>query len=113
MDYFRKQGRETSFTDMEFLADECSEKLVSAGFWNHDKGPKEWKPDADEVMHRTEFWQTMRGALENCLGKVATVFTMREMDDVLGKEICESLSISDSNLWVMLHRARMAPGEIP
>ena len=31
------------------------------------KGPKDWKPEADEVMHRAEFWQTMR----DCLGEVA------------------------------------------
>jgi len=29
------------------------------------------------------------------------------MDGVPSKEICAILSISDSNLWVMLHRARM------
>jgi RNA polymerase sigma-70 factor (ECF subfamily) len=33
---------------------------------------------------------------------------MREMDGVPSKEVCAILSISDSNLWVMLHRARMA-----
>ena len=108
VDHFRKLGRETSFTDMEFLSDEFSEKFVSAGFWNHDKGPCEWKPDADEVMHRTEFWQTMRDCLGKLPQKVRDVFTMREMDDVPSKEICATLSISDNNLWVMLHRARMA-----
>jgi RNA polymerase sigma-70 factor (ECF subfamily) len=30
------------------------------------------------------------------------------MDDVDSKEICAKLDISESNLWVMLHRARMA-----
>ena len=40
--------------------------------------------------------------------RVATVFMMREMDEIESKEICATLSISDSNLWVMLHRARMA-----
>jgi RNA polymerase sigma-70 factor, ECF subfamily len=39
---------------------------------------------------------------------VADVFMMREMDDVPSKEIRHLLSISESNLWVMLHRARMA-----
>jgi RNA polymerase sigma-70 factor (ECF subfamily) len=33
---------------------------------------------------------------------------MREMDDVPSKEVCETLNISEANLWVMLHRARMA-----
>src|SRR2546423_14643989 len=60
VDHFRKVGRETSFTDMEFLSDEFSEKFVSVGFWNHDLGPHEWKPEPDEVMHRAEFWQVMR-----------------------------------------------------
>jgi len=108
VDYFRKLGRETSFTDMEFLADEYSEKFVSVGFWNHDEGSKEWKPEPDEVVHRAEFRQVMRDCLSRLPQKVRDVFTMREMDDIPSKEVCAILSISDSNLWVMLHRARMA-----
>jgi RNA polymerase sigma-70 factor (TIGR02943 family) len=107
-DYFRKVGRETSFTDLEFLADECAEKFVPEGFWMHMNGPKEWKPEADEVMHRDEFWKVMRDCLDKLPERVATVFMMREMDEVESKEICATLSITDSNLWVMLHRARMA-----
>jgi RNA polymerase sigma-70 factor (ECF subfamily) len=30
------------------------------------------------------------------------------VEGISTKEICQSLSISESNLWVMLHRARMA-----
>jgi len=108
VDYFRKLGRETSFTDMEFLSDEFSQKFVSVGFWNHDLGPHGWKPEPDEVIHRVEFWQTMRECLSKLPERVRDVFTMREMDGVHSKEICAILSITDSNLWVMLHRARMA-----
>jgi RNA polymerase sigma-70 factor (ECF subfamily) len=107
-DYYRKLGRETSFTDLEFLSDECAERFVPEGYWVHMNGPKEWKPEADEVMHRDEFWQTMRDCLGKLPERVATVFMMREMDEIESKEICETLAISDSNLWVMLHRARMA-----
>jgi RNA polymerase sigma-70 factor (TIGR02943 family) len=108
VDYYRKLGRETSFTDLEFLKDECSHKFVEQGFWNHDLGPHEWRPEADEVMHKGEFWQTMRNCLSTLPQRVADVFMMREMDDLPSKEICHTLSISESNLWVMLHRARMA-----
>jgi RNA polymerase sigma-70 factor (TIGR02943 family) len=107
-DYFRKLGRETSFTDLEFLADEYAEKFVPEGYWVHMNGPREWRPETDEVMHRDEFWKTMRDCLAKLPERVATVFMMREMDDVSSKEICAILAISDSNLWVMLHRARMA-----
>ena len=107
-DYYRKRGRETAFTDLEFLSNECPEKFVPEGYWVHMNGPKEWKPEADEVMHRDEFWKTMRDCLGKLPERVATVFMMREMDELESKEICATLLISESNLWVMLHRARMA-----
>ena len=107
-DYFREFGRETSFTDLESLADEFSEKFVPEGYWVHVKGPKEWKPEPDEVMHRAEFWQTMRNCLDKLPERIANVFMLREMEEVESKEICSMLSISEGNLWVMLHRARMA-----
>src|SRR5260370_25197099 len=107
-DHFRKLGRETSFTDLESLSDEFSEKFVPEGYWVHVKGPKEWKPESDEVMHRAEFWQTMRHCLDNLPDPIATVFILPELHQVESKEICSMLSISEGNLWVMLHRARMA-----
>jgi len=33
---------------------------------------------------------------------------LREVDGLDGKEVCALLGITESNLWVMLHRARMA-----
>jgi RNA polymerase sigma-70 factor (ECF subfamily) len=93
---------------MEFLSHEFSEKFVSVGFWNHDLDPHDWKPEPDEVMHRVEFWQVMRDCLSKLPEKIRAVFRMREMDGMPSKEICATLSITDSNLWVMLHRARMA-----
>ena len=33
---------------------------------------------------------------------------LREMEEMETAQICEALRISQNNLWVMLHRARMA-----
>lgn len=107
VDYYRKLGRETSFTDMEFLSDEFSEKFIDGG-WIHSDAPKDWKPDPDVVVHRSDFWMTMNSCLGKIPDRVAKVFMLREMDDLSTKEICKSLAITESNLWVMLHRARMA-----
>jgi RNA polymerase sigma-70 factor (ECF subfamily) len=107
-DYFRKAGRETNFTDLEFFSDEHSQRFDGEDYWIHELGPVEWKPEGEEAMKKAEFWQT----LQECLGKlperIAAVFIMREVDGVSSKEICETLNISEGNLWVMLHRARMA-----
>ncbi len=107
VDYYRKLGRETSFTDMESLSNENSEKFVD-GWWIHVDGPKEWKPEADVIAHRSEFWVTMRKCLGKLPDRIASVFMLREMDELSTNEICEMLSISESNLGVMLHRSRMA-----
>ena len=37
-------------------------------------GPHEWRPEADEVMHKGEFWQTMRDCLSKLPQRVADVF---------------------------------------
>jgi len=107
-DYFRKLGRETCFTDLEFLEDELAHKFVPQGFWNHELGPLEWKPEAEVVMHRDEFWDTFKNCLAKLPQRVGDVFMLREMEEMETGQICEALNISPNNLWVMLHRARMA-----
>ena len=38
---------------------------------------------------------------------MAQAFVMREMEDISSEEICKLLEISQTNLWVRLHRARL------
>jgi RNA polymerase sigma-70 factor (ECF subfamily) len=107
-DYFRKLGRETNFTDLEFFSDEHSDRFNGEDYWIHERGPADWKPEGEEAMKRAEFWQALHGCLSRLPERVAQVFMLREMDGVPSKEVCETLNISEANLWVMLHRARMA-----
>jgi RNA polymerase sigma-70 factor (TIGR02943 family) len=107
VDYYRQVGRETSFTDLEFLADEFSVKFVDGG-WIHRDAPKEWKPAAEVVTHRAEFWTVIHGCLGKLPHRIANVFMLREIEEISTGEICKTLSVSEPNVWVMLHRARMA-----
>ena len=110
-DHYRRASRETPFSDLEFYSDEESGGFVAEGAlkgaWIHELGPREW-PNPGESLDNQEFWQAYR----DCSGKlpknVAAVFNLREVDDLDSKEICRLLNISENNLWVMLHRARMA-----
>ena len=107
-DHFRKLGREMNFTDLEFFSDEHSDKFDGEHYWIHERGPADWKPEGEEAMKRAEFWQALQGCLGKVPARVAQVFMLREMDDMPSKEVCATLQISEGNLWVMLHRARMA-----
>lgn len=110
-DYFRKASRETSFTDLNFYADEESDRFVSEGLgkdgWIHELGPQDW-PDPGAGLDNEAFWKAYRDCAVKLPKNVATVFNLREVDGVESKEICSILNISENNLWVMLHRARMA-----
>jgi RNA polymerase sigma-70 factor (TIGR02943 family) len=110
-DYFRKAGRETAFTDLEFYSDGENRDFESDGLhkghWVSDSAPSEWN-DPGASLDSEVFWQTYRDCSNKLPKNVATVFALREVDGVESKEICTMLNISESNLWVMLHRARMA-----
>src|SRR6516162_6418556 len=105
-DYFRKCFREVSFTDLELLQDEMADKFVEQDFCNYDLSPLKWKPEAEPVMHRAEFWETFRACLSKLPVRVADVFILREIEEMDSAQICKALRISQNNLWVMLSRAR-------
>lgn len=105
-DHFRKSSRESPFTDLEFCSGEFAEKFQH-GFWNHERGPKQWT-NPEEALESGEFFETLDSCLHKLPDRVAAVFTLREMDETPGAEICKTLGISEGNLWTMLHRARMA-----
>lgn len=110
-DYYRKMDREISFTDLEFYSDEEQERFVCASLgksaWNHDSGPRNWA-NAGQSLDDDLFWKTYRECSDKLPQKIAAVFNLREVDGMESKEVCALLKISESNLWVMLHRARMA-----
>lgn len=110
-DYFYKASRETPFTDLDFYLDEEKDHFVpdflGKSAWNHDFAPQQW-PNQGESLDNEVFWKTYRNCSDKLPRKVAAAFNLREVDGIESKEVCALLNISESNLWVMLHRARMA-----
>ncbi|HSH96378.1 MAG TPA: sigma-70 family RNA polymerase sigma factor [Roseimicrobium sp.] len=112
VDHFRKASRETSFTDLEFYKDEESERFIPDGMfkggWIHELGPVTWSENPGQGIDSQVFWKTFHDCSTKLPRNLSTAFILREVDGVESREICSMLNISESNLWVMLHRARMA-----
>jgi RNA polymerase sigma-70 factor, ECF subfamily len=110
LDHFRKAGRETNFTDLDFYAEEEERAFENREFpdhWNQASAPGEWD-EAGAALDREEFWRVFHRCSGKLPERVARVFLLREVDDLPSEEICATLNISPNNLWVMLHRARLA-----
>ena len=111
IDHFRKLEREAPIGEdvdegpehLEFF--ERGDQWV--GHWNADRAPSDWHATPAELIERADFWKIFNDCLSPLPQRTASAFTLREVDGLKSEEICEILSISVNNLWVMLHRARL------
>jgi RNA polymerase sigma-70 factor (ECF subfamily) len=89
---------ETHLEDMDALFDET-------GHWENP--PADWG-DPEAALSRMQFMDIMQLCLEKLPPNTARVFIMREVMELESTEICKELTITSTNLWVILYRARMA-----
>jgi RNA polymerase sigma-70 factor, ECF subfamily len=63
--------------------------------------------DPAAFAEQAGFWRVLRNCLAKLPARMTEAFTLRTLDDRSPDEVCEELTISPSNLWVLLHRARL------
>ena len=111
IDHFRRASREVPIGEGSEEAPEHKEFFERedqwSGHWNNQYAPSEWHATPAELIERSDFWKVFSDCLSPLPQRTANAFTMREVDGLKSEEICEILSISVNNLWVMLHRARL------
>jgi RNA polymerase sigma-70 factor (ECF subfamily) len=102
-DHLRRHCREKA-RRVEPSAARLDDDMDEAMLWLHDVAAESQSPS-----RRLELGE-FRANLEQALGKlpprIAQVFQLYEIEEATGAEVCSRLGISESNLWVMLHRAR-------
>jgi RNA polymerase sigma-70 factor, ECF subfamily len=118
MDCFRRMSREQPIGQLEGEEFEHGELFMQTGEWvGHwtaaveperaaQLGPHEWGETPEALLQQREFWEVFGNCLQPLPTRIASAFTLREVDGLESEEICEILNISVNNLWVMLHRAR-------
>ncbi len=101
-----RQRAHLSHTGGNALGDDISEAVFDQkGRWRED--PRLFGSDPSSWLERQEFWQIFRSCLASLPGRQADTFSLREIDGQSSEEICKELHITPSNLWVLLHRARL------
>ncbi len=110
-DHFRRIAREAPIGQEEDEAPEHAEFFTRTdgwdGHWNNEYAPTEWHATPAQLVEQGDFWRIFDECLSPLPKRTASAFTLREVDGLSSEEICELLSITVNNLWVMLHRARL------
>ena len=107
VDAIRRKSREPTFAslDEECHIEDFDALFDDSGYWENP--PADWG-DPESQLSRTQFFDIMQFCLDKLPPNTARVFMMREVMELESNEICKELSITSTNLWVILYRARMA-----
>jgi len=77
------------------------------GHWLEGKGPHSNSLMPEDEMEKEELMEIISRCIKNLPPNLAAAFAMKMIDEAESDEICKELGITASNLWVMLHRARL------
>ena len=106
VDLIREQHKNTSQSYIEEDTENLGTQFNEKGYWKKHQQPVNWRLPENALANQ-QFWSIFERCLNNLPANTARVFMMREHLGLSISEICLALSLSESNCWVIMHRARM------
>jgi RNA polymerase sigma-70 factor (ECF subfamily) len=104
-DHFRRQAREAPLEGSDLRDQPDSSPFDGSGRWI--SGPTDWGGNPADLYREKKFLDQLAKCLSGLSPNHANAFTLREIEGEDTGEICKVLNVSETNLWVILHRARM------
>lgn len=109
-----REKRHVNFSSFESVDDEGEEAVDPSRF--HQSGewaghwafpPQPWDDQTPEkLMASQQAVSAMQNAIEALPKNLKEVLILRDVEGIEAKEVCELLKITETNLYVRLHRAR-------
>lgn len=106
IDHFRRQGREIVITDLvdQNEDDHLDRFFDTSGRWI-DK--PEAFPDPESTFQQKQFRAVFKDCLSGLKPRQAEVFLAKEIHGMSNEEICKHFSLNPTNVWILMHRARL------
>lgn len=105
IDQFRRHTREATVFERDDNEDLDDLLFDASGHWR--EMPVEWDEHPERSLDQRQFLEVLDACVERLPAAQGRLFMMREWLELETEEICKELAISPTNLWVMLHRARL------
>mgnify|MGYP002738250362 CR=1 FL=1 len=107
IDYYRKINSKKGQAEvrMTYNTDE------NEGDWLEERVEDENYLNAQDILENTELGDAIYDCMSKLPERQATVFKMKTILNYETETICNELNITASNLWVIIHRARLALAE--
>lgn len=105
IDHFRKTYREKPVSALNFEDQDTDQFFDKSDHLRNS--PQQWHITPEKLLENKEFWSAFALCKEKLPDLACAAFTLKEIEQIDTKEICNTLKISASNFWVLMHRARL------
>jgi len=103
IDYYRKKvNQPLSIENNSF-----SNFFDTDGDWRSDKKPDKWINEDEHLLDDNGFQEVLKKCLDALPEKWSTCVRLKYLMDKNGGEICHELEIAPTNLWQIIHRAKL------
>ena len=106
-DMIRSNARLVALPDAQ--ADDEGDELDRLSFksdGHFEQSPNDWG-DPQRTLQQAQFFEVLDACIERLPPTMGRLFLMREWLELSSQEVCKELSLTPTNLYVQLHRARM------
>lgn len=112
IDHIRKGSREHSVSYDDSLGSDdpntdtaVTDSFNQLGIWKKWYGAWDGTPEA--LVEQKHFMEKVQDCLMKLPENLRNVFMLRTLDSLSTEEICEKMTLSANNVWVILYRARL------
>lgn len=102
-DYYRKKYKQGTKVDLDVFSD----FFTDSDEWSKDKKPQSWQTNENNLLDDLEFVEILNYCLEHLPNKFNSVIKMKYYTEKNPEEICQELEISSTNMWQIMHRAKL------
>ena len=103
IDQLRLSARQRPLSELD--VDVTGEFFDKSGQWKAVS--PEWRGEPGALLERKEFREVLSRCMSKLPARVAQLFWLREAEGVDTVQLCQDLGITATNVWTMLHRARL------
>jgi len=102
IDYYRSKSKQT----IRPADDNLLKFFTTDGEWNANARPQTWNSD-EHLLDNTEFNYVLKSCTQALPDKWLACVQMKYLLNKKGEEICQELDITPTNLWQIIHRAKL------
>ncbi len=103
IDHYRKMVKQpVSLGNDSFLSFFSAE-----GDWRMEKRPSDWHEEEAHLLDNPEFMEVLSKCLKELPEKWNASVRLKYLLNMSGEEICQELDVTPTNLWQIIHRAKV------